>query len=68
VLDDDFLSSGDHQQLNRIAQLLQGLLGPDAVIERDEKKEGLPISASHEVAAGEVERSAATQRYKVSER
>jgi len=27
VLDDDFLSSGDYQQLNRIAQLLQGLIG-----------------------------------------
>src|SRR5713101_7032243 len=34
VLDDDFLSSGDYQQLNRIAQLLQGLIGPGAVIQR----------------------------------
>src|SRR5467141_1264431 len=39
VLDDDFLSSGDYQQLNRIAQLLQGLLGPGAVDERDDKEE-----------------------------
>src|SRR5258708_19374802 len=41
VLDDDFLSSGDYQQLNRIAQLLQGLIGPGAVIRRENKEEGV---------------------------
>ncbi len=65
VLDDDFLSSGDYQQLNRIAQLLQGLLGPDAVIERDDKEEGVAdFPQAMKWLLGEVERSAATQRYK----
>ncbi len=65
VLDDDFLSSGDYQQLNRIAQLLQGLLGPGAVIERDDKEEGVAdFPQAMKWLLGEVERSAAIQRYK----
>jgi DNA gyrase subunit B len=65
VLDDDFLSSGDYQQLNRIAQLLQGLLGPGAVIERDGKEEGVAdFPQAMKWLLGEVERSAAIQRYK----
>jgi len=60
VLDDDFLSSGDHQQLNRIAQLLQGLVGPGAVIERDDKEEGVAdFPQAMKWLLGEVERSAA---------
>jgi len=65
VLDDDFLSSGDYQQLNRIAQLLQGLLGPGAVVERDDKEEGVAdFPQAMKWLLGEVERSAAIQRYK----
>ncbi|TMH54653.1 MAG: DNA topoisomerase (ATP-hydrolyzing) subunit B [Betaproteobacteria bacterium] len=65
VLDEDFLSSGDYQQLNRIAQLLQGLLGPGAVIKREDKEEGVAdFPQAMKWLLGEVERSAATQRYK----
>src|SRR3989440_302037 len=65
VLDEDFLSSGDYQQLNRLAQLLQGLLGPGAVIKRDDKEEGVAdFPQAMKWLLGEVERSAAIQRYK----
>ncbi len=65
VLDEDFLSSGDCQQLNRIAQLLQGLVGPGAVIKRDDKEEAVAdFPQAMKWLLGEVERSAAIQRYK----
>jgi len=65
VLDEDFLSSGDHQQLNRIAQLLQGLIGPGAVIKREDKEEGVAdFPQAMKWLLGEVERTAAIQRYK----
>src|SRR6266853_1608457 len=65
VLDEDFLSSGDCQQLNRIAQLLQGLVGPGAVIKRDDKEEAVAdFPQAMKWLFGEVERSAAIQRYK----
>ncbi|HET7200969.1 MAG TPA: DNA topoisomerase (ATP-hydrolyzing) subunit B [Burkholderiales bacterium] len=65
VLDEDFLSSGDYQQLNRIAQLLQGLIGPGAVIKREDKEESIAdFPQAMKWLLGEVERSAAIQRYK----
>jgi DNA gyrase subunit B len=65
VLDEDFLSSGDYQQLNRIAQLLQGLIGPGAVVKREDKEEGVAdFPQAMKWLLGEVERSAAIQRYK----
>jgi DNA gyrase subunit B len=65
ALDEDFLSSGDYQQLNRIAQLLQGLIGPGAVIKRDDKEEAVAdFPQAMKWLLGEVERSAAIQRYK----
>jgi DNA gyrase subunit B len=65
VLDEDFLASGDYQQLNRIAQLLHDLIGPGAVIAREDKEE--PVAEFPQAMKwllGEVERSAAIQRYK----
>ncbi|HLQ02014.1 MAG TPA: DNA topoisomerase (ATP-hydrolyzing) subunit B [Burkholderiales bacterium] len=65
VLDEDFLSSGDYQQLARIAQLLQGLVGPGAVIKRDDKEEVIAdFPQAMKWLLGEVERNAAIQRYK----
>jgi DNA gyrase subunit B len=65
VLDEDFLSSGDHQQLEQIAQLLQGLIGPGAVIKREDKEEAIAdFPQAMKWLLGEVERSAAIQRYK----
>ena len=65
VLDEDFLSSGDYQQLNRIAQLLQGLVGPGAIVKREEKAEAVDnFPKAMKWLLGEVERAAAIQRYK----
>jgi DNA gyrase subunit B len=65
VLDDDFLSSGDCQQLNRIAQLLHDLIGPGAVITREDKEEAIAdFPQAMKWLLGEVERSATIQRYK----
>ena len=65
VLDEDFLASGDYQQLNRIAQLLHDLIGPGAVITRDDKNEAVAdFPQAMKWLLGEVERSAAIQRYK----
>ncbi len=65
VLDEDFLASGDYQQLNRIAQLLHDLIGPGAVITREDKEEAIAdFPQAMKWLLGEVERSAAIQRYK----
>jgi len=65
VLDEDFISSGDYQQLNRIAQLLQGLVGPGAAIKREDKEEEVAdFPQAMKWLLGEVERGAAMQRYK----
>jgi DNA gyrase subunit B len=65
VLDEDFISSGDYHQLTRIAQLLQGLVGPGAVIRREEKEEEISdFPQAMKWLLGEVERGAAIQRYK----
>jgi DNA gyrase subunit B len=65
VLDEDFISSGDYQQLTRIAQLLQGLVGPGAVIRREDKEEEISdFPQAMKWLLGEVERGAAIQRYK----
>jgi DNA gyrase subunit B len=65
VLDEDFLSSGDYQHLNRVAQLLQDRIGPGAVVKREEKEEGIAdFPQAMKWLLGEAERSATTQRYK----
>ena len=65
VLNEDFVSSGDCQQLNRIAQLLHGLVGPGAVVSRDDKEEAIDdFPKAMKWLLGEVERTAAIQRYK----
>jgi len=65
VIDEDFLLSGDYQQLLGTAQLLQGLIGPGALISRGEKRQ--PVKDFGEVMVWllqEVEKNAALQRYK----
>jgi DNA gyrase subunit B len=65
VIDEDFLLSGDYQQLLGTAQLLEGLIGPGAFINRGEKRQ--PVKDFGEVMAWllqEVEKNAALQRYK----
>jgi DNA gyrase subunit B len=65
VIDEDFLLSGDYQQLLSTAQLLEGLIGPGALITRGEKRQ--PVKDFGEVMAWllqEVEKNATLQRYK----
>ncbi len=65
VIDEDFLLSGDYQQLLSTARLLEGLIGPGAIITRGEKKQA--IADFGEVMSWllqEVEKNAALQRYK----
>jgi DNA gyrase subunit B len=65
VLDEDFLSSGDYQHLNRVAQLLQDRIGPGAIVKREDREEGISdFPQAMKWLLGEAERSATTQRYK----
>src|SRR5471030_968557 len=41
VIDEDFLLSGDYQQLLGTAQLLEGLIGPGAIVNRGDKRQAV---------------------------
>ena len=65
VIDEDFVLSGDYQQLLGTAQLLEGLIGPGAIVSRGEKRQA--VRDFGEVMAWllqEIEKNAALQRYK----
>jgi hypothetical protein len=64
-IDEDFLLSGDYQQIRRTAQMISGLMGEGAVIRRGEKS--LAVTSFADAMTwmlGEVERGLAKQRYK----
>jgi DNA gyrase subunit B len=65
VIDNDFLFSGDYRQIQATASLLDGLIGPGAIIRRDEKQAS-PGSFGQAIQwlLSEVERGASMQRYK----
>ncbi len=65
VMDDDFLLSGDHAQIQATAKLLEGLVGPGARVARGEREDSI-TSFPQAVAwlLREVERNAGVQRYK----
>ena len=65
MLDEDFLLSGDNRQIESTSLLLQGLIGPGAVVRRDEREQ--PVKEFSEAMTwllAEVERGASMQRYK----
>jgi DNA gyrase subunit B len=65
VIDEDFLLSGDYQQLLSTARLLEGLIGPGASIARGEKRQAVTdFSEAMVWLLQEVEKNAALQRYK----
>ena len=65
VIDDDFLLSGDYQQLLSTAQLLEGLIGPGALVTRGEKRQAVKDFGEVMVwLLQEVEKNATLQRYK----
>ncbi|GAB3261515.1 DNA gyrase subunit B [Chitinimonas naiadis] len=64
-LDHDFLQSGDYLQLRRTADVLAGLLGPDAVVLRGENsKKVTEFGDALEWLLNEVRRNMTIQRYK----
>jgi DNA gyrase subunit B len=65
VLDQDFLQSGDYEHLDRLSQVLNSAVGPGAMVMREDKQQPVAdFSEAMKWLQGEVERSAATQRYK----
>jgi len=65
VIDEDFLLSGDYQQLLSTAQLLDGLIGAGAIVTRGEKRQAVKDFGEVMVwLLQEVEKNAALQRYK----
>ena len=65
VIDEDFVLSGDYQQLLGTAQLLEGLIGPGAFVGRGEKRQAVAdFGEAMAWLLQEVEKNAALQRYK----
>src|SRR2546421_304192 len=65
ALDEDFLQSGDYQNLDRLSQELRGAIGPGAMVMRDDKQQPVAnFAEAMQWLMGEVEHSASTQRYK----
>ncbi len=65
TLDRDFLGTGDYEQIKKTARVLQGLMGPDSVISRGERK--IAVTTFQEALAwllGEVRKTMGIQRYK----
>jgi len=64
-LDIDFFLSGDYYQLRKTAEVMQGLLGKDAVIIRGEhQKAGVEFKEALAWLLNEVQRNMNIQRYK----
>ncbi len=65
LIDEDFILSGDCQQLEKTAALLNGLIGAGAVVRREDKEQPVvDFSESMRWLLAEVERGASFQRYK----
>ena len=65
MLDEDFLLSGDYRQIDSTSQLLQGLIGPGALVRRDEREQSVrEFGEAMSWLLAEVERGASIQRYK----
>jgi len=65
LIDEDFILSGDCQQLEKTAEMLNGLIGPGAVVRREDKEQPVAdFSEAMRWLLAEVERGASVQRYK----
>ncbi|MCW5597065.1 MAG: DNA topoisomerase (ATP-hydrolyzing) subunit B [Rhodocyclaceae bacterium] len=65
VIDEEFLLSGDYQQIHKTSQLISGLIGNNAVMRRGDKSQAVSSFAeSMEWLLAEVERGLTKQRYK----
>ncbi|HSD42929.1 MAG TPA: DNA gyrase subunit B, partial [Burkholderiales bacterium] len=65
VIDEDFLVSGDYRQITAAAQLVEGLIGPGAYVQRGEHQHAVnEFGQAVQWLRAEVERNATIQRYK----
>jgi len=65
LIDEDFILSGDCQQLEKTAEMLNGLIGAGAVVRREDKEQPVAdFSEAMRWLLAEVERGASVQRYK----
>jgi DNA gyrase subunit B len=65
VIDEEFLLSGDYQQIHHTSQLVSGLIGKNAVMRRGEKSQAVKsFAGAMEWLLAEVERGLSKQRYK----
>ena len=65
TLDEEFLMSGDYQQIRHTSQLVSGLIGRNAVMRRGEKSQAVKSFAeAMDWLLAEVERGLSKQRYK----
>ena len=65
VLNREFLSSGEYQQIAEISEILHGLIGKDAYIQRGEKKQAIAnFNTALDWITEEAKRGLNIQRYK----
>jgi DNA gyrase subunit B len=65
TIDTEFVHSGDYAQIRQSAQMLSGLLGEAAYVQRQDKRQPVrEFSEAMRWLLGEVERSMSLQRYK----
>lgn len=65
IIDTDFLASGDYQQILQTSLVLEGLVGPGAIIKRGEKEQPVAnFKAALDWLMGEARHGLNIQRYK----
>jgi len=65
TIDAEFLRSGDYQQIRQTAEMLRGLVGEGAHVQRADKKQPVgDFAEAMKWLLGEVERAMTLQRYK----
>jgi DNA gyrase subunit B len=65
AIDTEFVHSGDYAQIRRTAEMLRGLIGAGAYVQRGDKKQPVrDFSEAMKWLLGEVEKATSLQRYK----
>jgi DNA gyrase subunit B len=65
TIDTEFVHSGDYAQIQQTAQMLRGLIGPAAYVQRGDKKQPVrDFAEAMKWLLAEVEKSTTLQRYK----
>jgi DNA gyrase subunit B len=65
TIDTEFVHSGDYTQIRQTAELLRGLVGPGAYVQRGERKQPVrDFAEAMKWLLSEVEKATTLQRYK----